>query len=1159
MFLVDDMLVTSASDLTLASKCEFAFLRKLDVLRGRAERIEAAPDALLERTSRLGDAHEERVLEQYRQRFGDGVVSLERPDPLTVTAMRDAAATTLRAFELGADVVFQATMFEEDAAAGMAFVGFADFIARQPDGSYRVEDTKLARSEKVTAVLQLAAYAEQLKKKNVVIDERVTLLLGNGEPSHHHVDDLLPVYRVRRRRLEELLGLRDSEGATGAKVLWGDSRFSVCGACEHCVAEIDACDDVLRVAGLSRGQREKLGHSSIQTMRELAESAGEVEGIGARTLSSLRLQASLQLASAGRDQPPVEVIDPAAISSLPAPDAGDIFFDFEGDPLYTQGDGSVWGLDYLFGLVETDGTFRSFWAHDFSEEAAALRDFLGYLTHRRTQHPGMHVYHYASYERTHLASLAIRHGFGEDIIDDLFREHVLVDLYPVVRSSIRVGTPSYSIKKLEPLYMGDDLRDDDGVTTAGDSIVEYSRAVEFRDGGDIAAFDRKLKDIEDYNAYDCRSTLRLNDWLRTLVTHGSREQEPPASGSARVPNADLVAEAELAERLLGLTGDRTTLHDDPDRLALALAAAAVGYHVREDKKQWWEHFARLLQPIDEWIDNRGVFDVDEVVLARDWYKEGRQRNLRRELSLRGSGAPGSAFRASSQLNEHVLYEADSGVARGIEDPGARIARKVMITDVSNGQLSVLEVLKADETPHDAFPVALVPGGPIPSASQRKAISEWARGIVDGHPHLPKDAAFDIVRRVPPRTLSGGLPAIEQLDAERLASSVRDLDDSYLAVQGPPGTGKTYIGARAIRSLASGGFTVGVTGQSHAVIGNFLEGVVTAGLATDDVVHVGSDCGGDHAHVESGRVSAWVAERAGRGYVIGGTVWAFSNPNQIGRRTLDLLVIDEAGQFSLANTIAASVAAHRVLLLGDPQQLPQVTQGSHPQPIDESALGWIMRGEEVLPGEYGYFLPTTRRMVRELTAPVSRLSYRGRLRSHEDTEGRALDGIEPGLHVLPIGHRGSSVSSQVEADAVVSIVSSLIRRPWSSPSDGRADDPLQETDFIVITPYNAQRELVLEALRIAGYPNIPVGTVDKFQGREAVVAIVSLAASDASEVPRGMEFLINRNRLNVAISRAKWASWIIYSPGLVEHLPATVGGLKELSAFIALVGADASTP
>jgi uncharacterized protein len=300
------------------------------------------------------------------------------------------------------------------------------------------------------------------------------------------------------------------------------------------------------------------------------------------------------------------------------------------------------------------------------------------------------------------------------------------------------------------------------------------------------------------------------------------------------------------------------------------------------------------------------------------------------------------------------------------------------------------------------------------------------------------------------------------------------------------------------------------------------------------------------------MAAFIGEQQG-GFVVGGTAWDFSHTGRVARRGLDLLVIDEAGQFSLASTVAVSASAQRLLLLGDPQQLPQVSQGTHPEPVDTSALGWIMDGAAVIPSDRGFFLAQTRRMRPEVAEPVSQLSYEGRLEAYEDTVRRRLDGVPAGVVPVPLGHTGNATQSPEEAAVVVDLVRDLVGRPWISGADVPAR-PLQPGDIIVVTPYNAQQMLVEEALVAAGLEEVPVGTVDRFQGQEAAVAIVSLAASSGRDAPRGLEFLLLQNRLNVAVSRAMHTAYVVYGTGLLDDLPRTPEGVARLSAFARLVAA-----
>ncbi|MBM7505999.1 TM0106 family RecB-like putative nuclease [Agromyces aurantiacus] len=1179
MYLVGETVVTSASDLKKASDCEFAFLRELDVKLGRETLFEPVADAMLERAGRLGDEHEIRVLQRYRDEFGGGVVEIARPDLRDADQVTAAVEATREAFASGAPVVFQATFVDD------GFVGFADFIVRQPDGRYLVQDSKLARRARVTALLQLAAYATQLDRLGIPRADTVELLLGDGTTSSHRLEDIEPVYLLRRDRLRQIV---DERVAADGPVEWGDPRYTLDGRCPTCDLEVQANRDLLLVAGLRITQRAHFLEAGITTIDELAASSGPVEGVLDATLDALRVQAQLQLAAEANElaaaasgerapdapplPPPVVVREPGALAAIPEPDAGDLFFDFEGDPLYTEGPATDWGLDYLFGMIDTAERFTPIWAHSFAEEREALLEFLAFVKERRERHPNLHIYHYASYERTHLTSIAARHGVGEAEVDQLLADGVLVDLYPIVKRAVRVGSRSYSIKKLEPLYMGAELREAD-VKSGGDSILEYVRARELQATGGVdpatglsgpEAAQVVLDDLAEYNRYDCVSTLRLRDWLLGLARE--RGIAPVPALLLAEPTGKHYAASPLAVELDRLAGPDEARRGDPDRTALALAAAAIDYHDREMKTFWWGHFFRVEQPLEAWEDHRDVLVVDpaRTLVLQDWYREGRMQQDRRELLLRGRVAPGSRFSPGADL--YLLYEWPAPFPSDVRRPGSRASTRATVIEATADGVRIAERSVAGETWRE-LPAALVPGNPPPAGRQKDAIAEWARPIVEQHPRWPKDAAIDLLRRIPPRTRSGSLAPLP--DHEYVGAVVRslgDLDDSYLAVQGPPGTGKTYVASRVIaRLVGHHGWKVGVVAQSHAVVEHLLDAIVSAGLDSrliakapkerDEPVERGWTA------IEKDGASAFIAAHQSTGFVYGGTAWDFANAGRVGRRALDLLVIDEAGQFSLASTIAASVAARRLLLLGDPQQLPQVSQGTHPEPVDMSALGWIADGHDVLPPELGYFLAESRRMHPALAAPVSQLSYEGELESHSCAALRRIEGVEPGLTPVPIEHEGNTTESAEEASEVVRIVASVLGRPYVGTTDGpdgpQAAEarPLAQSDLIVVTPYNAQLALVRDALDRAGYRDIPVGTVDKFQGQEAAVAIVSLAASSAAAAPRGVEFLLLKNRLNVAISRAQVAAFLVYSPGLLDALPRTPQGVAQLSAFARLVDVE----
>jgi len=1195
----EQRLIWSASDLKAAAECEFAWLRQIDAKLGRCAAVDDPDDAMLERAARLGDAHEARTLETYRARYGSAVVEIERASSARADELAEAVRLTNEALaDPAARVVFQGAFAAGD------FVGFADFLVRDDTGAWRVQDTKLARTARVTALMQLAAYVDQLDALGVARADEVDLLLGDGTTSTHAVDDLLPLFRVRRARLEQLVVDRRIESGSAAPAIeWGDARgdleVQACGRCVACAEQVAAHRDVLLVAGMRPAARERLREAGYETIDALASATTKPARMSDEAFDRLRTQARLQVLTerSGEDAPLYEVVNPTALSTMPRPDHGDIFFDFEGDPLHSEalpGGRGAWGLDYLFGWVDSREQYTALWAHDLAAERRALERFCDFIAARRQAHPHMHIFHYAPYEPTHLAQMAARHGVCEAEVDRMLRDELFVDLYPVVKNALRVGSASYSIKKLEPLYMGGEVRTQD-VQKGDDSIVRYVEARTLADEGREDEAGAILDDLADYNRYDCVSTHRLRDWLierarETRVLPAAPDDrpsdvyEPSPRAVALIAKADELREAadpaaleRTAESVPA--GEETGLArgDDARRIAdeqaLRLAAAAIDYYPREARAFWQAHFERLREPIALWGETRDVvvIDVRRSDVLEDWHTPDGKRAMRRVIELRGDVAPGTRLREGA--SPFVLYPAPAPFPSEASNRWIHVPREVRVVDVLDDGAVVEEYAAGGQTWRE-LPVALTPASPPPAGAQQGAINEWADALLRGEKNVqaadgayPIDPATDILRGLRAdhhagRVVSSSIGS----DIDAIVFSLLSVP-TYLAVQGPPGTGKTYVGSHVIARLVNDhGWKIGVVAQSHAVVENMLDRVVAAGVPAGNVGKVlkgGARADGEKFTVlPRNGLSAFQQAKA-KGYVVGGTAWDFANVTRVDRRSLDLLVVDEAGQFSLASTIAVSMSARRLLLLGDPQQLPQVSQGTHPAPVDTSALGWLMRGSAVLPEGYGYFLARTWRLHPEVAGPVSRLSYGGQLRSRSGAELRAVEGIEPGLHAVRVVHRGNATESPEEAAEVVRIVADVLGRAFTEididdeqRAMPREPRPLTQADVIVVAPYNAQQQLVEQALARAGYGEVRVGTVDKFQGQEAAVAILTLAASSGRSAPRGPEFLLLQNRLNVAISRAKVAAYVVFSPALLDDLPFHADSVARLSAFASLVGEDA---
>ena len=556
-------------------------------------------------------------------------------------------------------------------------------------------------------------------------------------------------------------------------------------------------------------------------------------------------------------------------------------------------------------------------------------------------------------------------------------------------------------------------------------------------------------------------------------------------------------------------------------------------------------------------------------------------------------------------------------SEGSANPEEAAAESGKSTGESAGEfLEVLlqERIRVKDEPHRALPSGIGPGDPVSTATIEAALQSDVHGLLFGGALMPNDsvlndpvpgedseassesaetpdpsralpsvldaaasltgvksASTDLLFRRAPRMKrsTSNTKNVENLPLEvdfsgsdlptvdAVHAAVRALDHSYVAVQGPPGAGKTFLASHVIARLVAEGAKVGVVAQSHAVIENLMLACCARdGFDVSRAVRLrGKSMTPDAPWSEVSDSELVELISGAGGLLFGGTVWDYVSERRVPAGSLDVLVVDEAGQFSLTNTVAAARAARSVLLLGDPQQLPQVSTGVHPYPVDVSALGWLSDGAAALDPRFGYFLGESWRMDSALCERVSWLSYDGALASAAATAGRTLQGVAPGVVSYPVEHAGCSVRSVQEAQAVVDCVRELLGREWV-PAAGAAPRPLAAEDCIVVAAYNAQVDCVREALIAAGLADssgagVRVGTVDKFQGQEAAVVLVSLASSRVDS-GRGAGFVLSPNRLNVAVSRGQWRAVLVHSPWVARSVPQDVEEVLALSGFAGLV-------
>ena len=1148
----DGTLVVSATDLVGFLECDH--LVTLEELRARGQ-VEKPfrDDPELELIRKRGYAHEQLYIGQLETE-GRTVVTMQAREPKTPADLRAAEAETLAAMRAGADVIFQGTFFDG------RWRGHPDFLLRRHDRpsdlgawSYDVADTKLAKRVKAAAILQMCVYADQLARLQGIPPETISVVTGDRQSHPHRLDDYAAYYRSVKQRFEERLFATAPEDVPPTYPEPVD-HCRVCSWWQLCMDRRREDDHLSIVAGAAKAQRRKLVDAGVDTLAGLAALPPDraVRDMQPRILERLRRQAILQLRAREEGAPPYELIPPnpdepgRGLAALPPPSPLDVFFDIEADPWALDD-----GLEYLFGWVELgpDGepVFHALWAHDRAEEKRMLEAFVDLVVERRRRDPGMHVYHYGGYESGALKRLMQRHATREDEIDVLLRGHVLVNLYDhVVRQGLRAGVESYSIKKLEAFYMP---RREGGITQAGFSVVEYERWMEHQDPAILDA-------IAAYNRDDCVSNLLLRDWLEerrieALATHpewyadGIVPRPTWEDGAPTEKVANEQAETRRREEALreGVPVDRADR--TPEQQARWLLAGLLDWHRREGKPQWWDHFRLVEASMDDLV-------ADSAALA----------GLRFATDLGRLDKSGLHRYAFDPAQDSKVVEGKSYLALAPKADGSGwddTTVRVIALDAVAGTVDL------KRNPADVHPVALIPTKPFGSEPMRGALGRLADEVLahglEGAGRF--QAARDLVLRVPPRIAGpepGAALAPDSSDTTAVARGLAlRLDDTVLAIQGPPGTGKTYTAARMILDLVEAGRRVGVTAQSHRVIANLLEAVQKAAAAEHRFVRIAQRVDGDDDEADGfgiERIRKPEEARAGlaarRWDVVGGTSWLWARADM--EAGVDVLFVDEAGQLSLATVCSVAGAASSVVLLGDPNQLPQVSQGTHPEGAGASALEHLIGDAKTIPPDRGLLLGTTYRLHPKVNEFISEAFYEGRLATAPANALQRIGDGAPvggtGIRHVPLVTVGASNRSREEAAWIAEAIAALLGRHWINEKG--EERPLEVDDVLVVAPYNAQVAEIGRAVKSRLDVEANVGTVDRFQGREAAVAIYSMTTSTPEDAPRDLEFLYSGNRLNVAVSRARGLAVVVANPALMRVACRTPEQMRLLNAFCQLL-------
>lgn len=1104
----DGVVLYSATDLVNYLECEH--LTSLDLIDLETPLPRTADSDEAKLIQAKGYSHEADFFEQLKARHFR-VIDIAA----TKGSNAQKVAATILAMQDGYDIIFQATLQDG------CLIGHADFLRKVcvPSSlgswSYEVLDTKLARSPKAKFIIQLAYYSAMVAKVQGVEPQLMHVILGDKSEATYRYADYARYLKMISQRFMERVQEEAQETYPVPCVKCDQCKWS--GYCE----ERRLKDDHLsQVANISRLQVKKLESAGVKTLEALAKLPEDIRipKLNPETLTKLHHQARLQFQARETGERHLELLPEIdgqlrGFARLPQPTEGDLFFDMEGDPL-EEG-----GLEYLFGLYFIQGEnpeFKAFWAHSRAEEKLAFEAFMDFVTGWLRKYPNAYIYHYAAYEQTALKKLMSLHGTREAEVDNLLRTQKLVDLYKVVREGIRVSEPRYSIKNIEHFYLESRTGD---VKSAGASIVYYEN---WKETGDP----QLLKDIEDYNFDDVRSTYELRQWLLKLRPAHIQWFAPFNSASkAAIPEV-----GELTEDEKRLIPYREFLIDGLPALRSSWGAQEhlyeltyqlLDFHRRAAKPAWWAMFSRKELSEEELLDDGECLAGLIPDPANPPAKDGRSIKYsflfpEQESKLKtGDGA------SITQTSGPV-----SGVV--VDEESRRVTFK------RSGSKEPL-----------TLPVALGPGMPVSTMALTEAVFRYANSLVKGERTYTAIEAI-LTQSLPAiKGYERGMPIlpVSEDSLPEIIKAISNLDGSYIFVQGPPGAGKTYTGSHVIVSLLKQGCKVGISSNSHKAINNLLhavekvakhEGFSFRGAKKSTSAKPESCLDGEFIEdVFNNDEILDCLDGFGAYQLVAGTAWFFAD-SDIDQK-LDYIFVDEAGQVALANLVAMGTSARNIILLGDQMQLGQPIQGVHPGRSGESSLEYLLNGKATIPAEQGIFLEKTWRMHPDVCRFISNAVYDGRLEAEPKNavqtlllNERAHPVLKPtGIRYIPVEHDACSQRSDEEAALVLELVTNLLEQRYR---DKRGEEhPITLADILVVAPYNMHVNLLKKTLP----EGTRVGTVDKFQGQEAEVVIVSMATSSGDYLPRFIEFLYSKNRLNVAISRAKCLAIFIANPSLMQ--------------------------
>ena len=1101
--------------------CKYTIFNEVNEKKLNLKKIELSKNDQLRLEK--GNIHEKNYLKELKKKYKK-IIDLKN----TKLSKEEKVPKTIQAMKEGWEVIHGGYLQRDKWRGEFDFLIInKDLKSKFGDYSYEVIDTKNSNKPKPDHIIQLGMYTYMLEKTQGVLPKRFTIVLKDMIEENVQVNQVNEFFKTHRANYEKFV----SNGIDKTK----PEKCSFCQICswqEECEKIWIKEDNLNQVGGLTKVHLKKLLQLKIDTATKLSKQDPKKNLKGFREEISYKLitQAKLQK-EYEKTNVPIHQLNPKNLNgikgfnSLPEPSACDLYFDIESveDHIYPG------GLEYLLGIyyIENDKEkFKALWSHNKEDEKQNVINFFEFTKSHFEKYPSSKIYHYGSYEITALLKLTSLHKVKGIEYDHYMNLDKFVNLLNVNTQGLLISENSYSLKNIEKFY---DFKREGDVQKGDVSQEYYSEWVETQD-------QKYLDEIESYNKQDCRSTYELHRWLLDIKpkeTSWFTSQKKDNEMDLRDWEVDMLAYQDKVEKSKIKNPQIKQLMSD-----------IIGFYNREDKPAWREFFERRTKSDEELIDDPECIG--------DMKLNGKPTPEKRSLIY--------AYKFEDQ--DFKLRKSKRAIIANNQD----IEQKDNAGTIIDIDYKSKEVLLKRGTASGMLPETLSIGPDKPRANN-KLISNTYK-FIDSliNKENKYHALNNFLEKKHPKIkgikTGDKLISSEEFDKE-IPKIISNLENSYLYIQGPPGTGKTYQAANAIIELLKQNKKIAITGLSHKVIHNLLqriedmaivkqfefEGYKRGTLEDEDTVFNGEYI----KTYEKDPVFMDALKELNVGQIYAGTKYHLASTFY--DEKIDYLFIDEAGQVSLADLISIGNVAKNIILIGDQNQLGQPIKGTHPNESGQSILDYLLEGKDTIPEDRGIFLNKTYRLNSKLNNFISSNFYEERLICDERTDKRLikfnkkLKIQDSGIHYIEMNHTNNVQTSIEEFEVIKDLMKEMIGLEFDDQGKKRK---LTVDDFLIISPYNTQVNLLISKLEESKIENPRVGTIDKFQGQEAPITIISMTSSDSDSLPRNKEFFFSRNRLNVAISRAQIASIILFNPNLLDSSPKNLDHIKLMNNFFKIL-------